>query len=104
MDDLKMIRVQIVDRIAVVTMDNPPVNAQNAELQDEMIRAFDRISDLEEVRVSVLTGKGKCFCAGVDIKARVGARRGTRRALLRARPRPAIPCASSSPTGLRESQ
>jgi enoyl-CoA hydratase/carnithine racemase len=38
MDDLKMIRVQIADHIAVVTRDNPPVNAQNAELQDEMIR------------------------------------------------------------------
>ena len=34
MDDLKMIRVQISDFIAVVTMDNPPVNAQNAELQE----------------------------------------------------------------------
>src|SRR5260370_37156083 len=41
-----------------------------------MIRAFDRISDLDEVRVAVLTGKGKCFCAGVDIKARAGVRRG----------------------------
>jgi enoyl-CoA hydratase len=75
MDDLRMIRVQIADHIAVVTMDNPPVNAQNAEFQDEMIRAFDRISDLE-VRVAVLTGKGKCFCAGVDIKARADAKRG----------------------------
>jgi enoyl-CoA hydratase/carnithine racemase len=76
MDDLKMIRVQIADHIAVVTMDNPPVNAQNAELQDEMIRAFDRLSDMDEVRVAVLTGQGKCFCAGVDIKARAGAQRG----------------------------
>ena len=56
MDDLKMVRVQIADHIALVTMDNPPVNAQNAELQDEMIRAFDRISDLDEVRVAMLTG------------------------------------------------
>ena len=52
MDDLKMIRVQIADHIAVVTMDNPPVNAQNGELQDEMIRAFDRLSDMDEVRVA----------------------------------------------------
>src|SRR6267378_4356744 len=76
MDDLKMVRVQIADHIALVTMDNPPVNAQNAELQDEMIRAFDRISYMDEVRVAVLTGLGKCFCAGVDIKARAGAQRG----------------------------
>jgi enoyl-CoA hydratase len=75
MDDLTMIRVQIVDHIALVTMDNPPVNAQNAAVQDEMIRVFDRLSDLDEVRVAVLTGKGKCFCAGVDIKARAGQQR-----------------------------
>ena len=76
MDDLTMVRVQIADHIALVTMDNPPVNAQNAAFQDEMIRAFDRLSDLDEVRVAVLTGKGKCFCAGVDIKARAGQQRG----------------------------
>lgn len=76
MDDLTMIRVQIADHIALVTMDNPPVNAQNVAFQDEMIRVFDRLSDMEEVRVAVLTGKGKCFCAGVDIKARAGQQRG----------------------------
>lgn len=68
--------MQVADHIARVTMDNPPVNAQNADLQDEMIRAFDGLSYLEEVRVAVLTGKGKCFCAGVDIEARAGAQRG----------------------------
>ena len=76
MDDLTMIRVQIADHVALVTMDNPPVNAQNAALHDEMIRAFDRLSDMDEVRVAVLTGKGRCFCAGVDIKARAGQQRG----------------------------
>jgi enoyl-CoA hydratase/carnithine racemase len=40
-----------------------------------MIRVFDRLSDMEEVRVAVLTGKGRCFCAGVDIKARAGQQR-----------------------------
>lgn len=78
MDDLTMIRVQIADHVALITMDNPPVNAQNAALQDEMIRVFDRLSDMEEVRVAVLTGKGRCFCAGVDIKARAGQQRARR--------------------------
>jgi enoyl-CoA hydratase/carnithine racemase len=61
-------------------MDNPPVNTpvntQNAELQDELIRAFDRLSNPDEVRVAMLTGKGKYFCAGVDIKAHAGLQRG----------------------------
>jgi enoyl-CoA hydratase len=76
MEDLKVIRVQIADHVALVTMDNPPVNAQNAEFQDELIRVFDRLSDMDEVRVAVLTGRGKCFSAGVDIKARSGQQRG----------------------------
>ena len=63
MDDLKMVRLEIADHVAVVTMDNPPVNAQNAELQDEMIRTFDRLSDLEDVRVAVLTGKGNIIAS-----------------------------------------
>lgn len=40
MDRFRMIRVQVADQIALVTIDNPPVNAENAELPDEMMRAF----------------------------------------------------------------
>jgi hypothetical protein len=36
-----MVRVQIADHFPRVTMDYPPVNALNAELPGEMIRAFD---------------------------------------------------------------
>ncbi|WP_210497114.1 enoyl-CoA hydratase/isomerase family protein [Microvirga antarctica] len=70
--DLTYVRVDIADLVATVTMDNPPVNAQNDESQEELIFAFDCLSDRDDVRVIVLTGKGKVFCAGVDIKARAG--------------------------------
>jgi hypothetical protein len=39
MDHLKMIRVQIAHHTATVAMTDPQVNAQNAELQDEMTQA-----------------------------------------------------------------
>ncbi|MFM9942060.1 MAG: enoyl-CoA hydratase/isomerase family protein [Hyphomicrobiaceae bacterium] len=68
--DLKLIKVAIADHIAVVTMDHPPVNAQNAEFNVEMAYAFDMISDRHDVRVAVLTGAGKVFSAGADLKAR----------------------------------
>jgi enoyl-CoA hydratase len=71
MDDLKIIRVAIDSHIAVVTMDNPPVNAQNREFNEEMALAFDRVGEMDEVRCAVLTGAGKVFSAGADIKSRV---------------------------------
>jgi enoyl-CoA hydratase/carnithine racemase len=56
------------DGIAVVTIDNPPVNAHNAGVLDQLMSTFDAISDRPEVRVVVLTGAGKIFCAGADMK------------------------------------
>ncbi len=67
---MPQIKTEIADHIAVVTMDAPPVNAQTAEFMQEIAEAFDRISDLDEVRVAILTGAGKMFSAGVDMKHR----------------------------------
>jgi enoyl-CoA hydratase/carnithine racemase len=72
---LQMVKVEIADHIATVTMNNPPVNAQNQQFHDEMMLVFDTLSDLPEVRVAVLTGEGKCFSAGADIRARAGKER-----------------------------
>ncbi len=56
-------------------MDRPPVNALSQEFQEEMMLVFDTISDRDDVRVAVLTGAGKHFCAGADIKSRAGSER-----------------------------
>lgn len=66
----KTLDIQIADRIATVTLNRPPVNAQNAEMRTELIDAFDVLSDHEEVAVIVLTGSGKVFSAGADIRER----------------------------------
>jgi enoyl-CoA hydratase/carnithine racemase len=58
--------------IARVTIDNPPVNAHSGQVLEEMAQAFDAIADREDVRVAILTGAGKVFCAGADIKTRSG--------------------------------
>jgi len=74
--DAEIIRCEITDHIALVTMNKPPVNAQDQRFHEEMMATFDRLSDLDEVRVAVLTGAGKCFSAGADIKGRAGQVRG----------------------------
>ncbi len=59
------------DGIAVVSLANPPVNAHSQLLLAEVAWTFDTISDREDIKVAILTGAGKCFCAGADIKERM---------------------------------
>ena len=69
--DLETVRLDVADFIATVTMDRPPVNAQNQKAREELIRVFDAISDRDDVRVTILTAAGKVFSAGADVKERV---------------------------------
>ena len=70
MDDLTQLKVDIDGYIASLTMNNPPVNALSRILNDELTLALDRISETDDIRVVVLTGAGKVFCAGADLKGR----------------------------------
>lgn len=67
-DDI--VKVSVTDYIALVTLDRPPVNAFNRDLREQVIEAFDALSERDDVRVIVLTGAGKVFCAGADLKDR----------------------------------
>jgi enoyl-CoA hydratase len=69
---LETIRLDVADFIATVTIDRPPVNAQNQQAREELIRVFDAIGDRDDVRVVVMTAAGKVFSAGADVKERVG--------------------------------
>jgi len=54
--------------VAVVTIDNPPVNALSAPLLDELEAEIDRLDGDESVRAIVLRGAGeRAFVAGADI-------------------------------------
>lgn len=70
--ELETCRLEVKDNIAVVTLNRPPVNAQNRRMREEITWIFDGLSDREDVRVVVLTGEGKVFSAGADIKERRG--------------------------------
>src|SRR3954465_11948113 len=70
--ELETVRLDVADYIATVTIDRPPVNAQNQKAREELIRVFDAIGDRDDVRVAILTASGKVFSAGADVKERVG--------------------------------
>lgn len=63
-----MIDVVYRGRIAVVTLRRPPANAINLELAAEIAAVFQRLQQNKSARSVVLTGEGKCFSAGVDLK------------------------------------
>lgn len=60
----------LVDHVAVLSLNHAPVNALSKTLSDELTAALDIISETPEVRSVVLTGEGKIFCAGADLKGR----------------------------------
>ena len=54
---------------AVLTLNRPQAaNALSLALRRELVQAVDRCAADPEVRVLVLTGAGKAFCAGLDLK------------------------------------
>lgn len=54
--------------VATVTLARPEAhNALNAELVEELTRCFEELADDEGMRVVVLEGEGRSFCAGADI-------------------------------------
>lgn len=68
------VKVKIENRIAVVTLDHPPVNALSPAVLKEIKQEFEALSANAEVRAVVLTGAGNhAFCAGADVKELSGA-------------------------------
>lgn len=70
LEDLTVFRIDVAEGVATVFMDRAPVNAQNGVFRDEITRIFDVLHESEEVRAIVLTGAGKTFSAGADLKDR----------------------------------
>ena len=62
---------EVRDKIAWLTFNRPEqLNAMNAQMMNEIIDALGEINlaDSRQVRVAVITGAGKAFMAGADIK------------------------------------
>jgi enoyl-CoA hydratase/carnithine racemase len=56
-------------RVAIVTLRNPPANAMKLELTEEIAAVFKALRQDKALGAVVLTGQGKSFCAGVDLKS-----------------------------------
>lgn len=63
------ISVGVDDGIAVVTLDRPDaLNAFTVTMADELEQYFRAVNDDDGVRAVIVTGAGKAFCAGMDLR------------------------------------
>jgi len=62
------IKYQVEDRIGTITLNRPEkLNAFTPTMREELISAFGRADEDNEVRVIIVTGAGWAFCAGADL-------------------------------------
>ena len=67
------------DGIATVTLNRPDaMNALSSELRGALVEGFHDLQTDPEVRVAILTGAGRAFCAGLDLKEMSGVTEGAR--------------------------
>ncbi len=61
--------VDVDDHVATIKLNRPDaLNALNAQLLGELVRAVQSAEENEKVRVIILTGSEKAFAAGADVK------------------------------------
>jgi methylglutaconyl-CoA hydratase len=64
----KTLQIAVYDMVATVSLNRPEVhNAFNAQLIGELTETFQALARDASVRVIVLRGEGKSFCAGADV-------------------------------------
>lgn len=67
------LKYTVAEGVATITLNRPDVyNALNDEITYELQDALKVVAKDDQVRVVVLTGEGKAFCSGQDLKAASG--------------------------------
>ena len=68
--DYKNIKLELFDNYLILKIDRPKaLNALNHETVSELKDAVEYIETLKDIKVVIVTGEGRSFVAGADIKA-----------------------------------
>ena len=68
MSEQVLVRYEVKDKIAILTLDDPPANTYTHEMMRQLDEGIVRARFAEDVEVIVITGAGeKFFCAGANI-------------------------------------
>lgn len=69
---LPLVRVEIDEAVATITLDRPAaLNALTIPMKLELLAALFQVEGEAAVRAVILTGAGRAFCAGQDLKERL---------------------------------
>jgi enoyl-CoA hydratase/carnithine racemase len=69
MDSYEQIHYAVSNLVATITLNRPDkLNAWTQKMEEEFVRAIRAAAEDDQVRVIILTGAGKGFCAGADLK------------------------------------
>src|SRR5258708_31383735 len=63
-----LVQLTIDNGIAIITINNPPVNALSPGVPEGILEAIEKIDRDDSVKAAVLMGGGRTFVAGADIK------------------------------------
>ena len=67
---MSVVIYEVKEKICTVTMDRPDaLNAFNPQMMHELCKAFLKAAEDEKVKVIILTGSGRAFTAGADLKS-----------------------------------
>ncbi|HET6744751.1 MAG TPA: enoyl-CoA hydratase-related protein [Candidatus Limnocylindria bacterium] len=70
------IRLDLADGVAMITLNRPDsLNSLNSEMRRELLAAFKAYGRDDAVRAVILTGEGRGFCSGADLRGGDGERR-----------------------------
>lgn len=97
MSNFETVKYERDDAVAIITINRPDsMNGFDEELRRELLGAFEQAAADESVRAVVLTGEGRSFSAGADLKAGLATGKSIEE-VLQSEYRPILECIATMP-------
>ena len=71
--ELPAVLFDVADGVATITLNRPDqMNSINGDLSAGLMDSLNQVRSRDDIRVAILTGAGRAFCAGADLRSRPG--------------------------------
>ncbi len=68
-DTERFLQLQYMENTLLITLNRPPVNAINLQVIEQLEETLTSYEEDKNTKVVIITGNGRCFSAGADIKS-----------------------------------